>query len=281
MLQTGGDKVTEQEKLLHETLNVLKKEKLTPYIILVGSWAEYCYKDILSENYSPNIKTRDLDLIYMNIRTPGEKIDISSGLKDLGYETKQDLLSGVTKYSGKDLEIEFLTRLMGSGESPTNTIESLGIKSEGLRNLDILIDNTIIHNLQGIDVFIPKPEAYVVHKLVINKSRLPKEKREKDILSCKKIIDAIKDSPVRIASLNDIIASLSKKQRNLFVDTVKQYSIKIPNNEIRFEANSFSRNSSKITDELNLNFDKIVALKEQAESTQKSILDIQIENKEK
>lgn len=53
------------------------------YVILIGSWAEYVYKETgLLNNFIPNIKTLDLDFLLKNLKkpTPPKLIDIFMSL---------------------------------------------------------------------------------------------------------------------------------------------------------------------------------------------------------
>lgn len=59
-------------------------------------------------------------------------------------------------------------------------VNSLGVMAQGLRNMEILTDHTIVVNIKGFNVTVPKPAAYILHKLVINEERKPEYKQEKD-----------------------------------------------------------------------------------------------------
>lgn len=57
---------------------------------------------------------------------------------------------------------------------------NLGVNAQALRHMDITLRNSITVNLLGMNVTVPKPEAYIIHKMVINKDRKP-AKKAKDI----------------------------------------------------------------------------------------------------
>lgn len=96
-----------------------------------------------------------------------------------GISYKNDLLDGTTKIIDKaGLEIEFLIGKKGSGEDDTMKT-NMGITAQAFRHMDIISNNTIQIEYLGSEINVPKPEAYAIHKMVINKDR--KDKQEKDI----------------------------------------------------------------------------------------------------
>ncbi len=74
--------------------------------IIIGSWTEYLYPQLFETDFMPNIRTRDVDFFI-----------------------EEDLL-----------ELEFLTRVIGAGRKNQNNIKSLGMKAEGLREINFVPD---------------------------------------------------------------------------------------------------------------------------------------------
>jgi len=71
--------------------------------------------------------------MYRNISIPDEKIPLIAALTQNGYLYTEAPYSGVAKFYKEDLlELEFLTRVQGSGKESVYPIRSLDIKSEGL-----------------------------------------------------------------------------------------------------------------------------------------------------
>ena len=74
-----------QELVFWEIIDVFNKQGLLPHVMLVGSWAEYIYERSYLEGFTANLRTRDVDFLYRNIRRPAGRIDISQALKDKGF----------------------------------------------------------------------------------------------------------------------------------------------------------------------------------------------------
>ena len=108
----------EQQLAFWDTISVFDKEDLLPYVMLIGSWAEFLYPYYFQSDFKPNLRTRDVDFLYRNLKAPQErKIRIVPSLREKGFYYKEDSLSGVGKFIKEDLlEIEFITRVLGKGQ---------------------------------------------------------------------------------------------------------------------------------------------------------------------
>lgn len=60
----------DQELAFWETIKILDEKHVLPCVMVIGSWAEYIYSYYFESNYQPNIRTRDVDFLYPNIRKP-------------------------------------------------------------------------------------------------------------------------------------------------------------------------------------------------------------------
>ncbi len=201
-------------KLFQETLQVLHDKGILPHLILIGSWAEYIYETVLYDGYISYLKTQDMDFLVPNIARPTEKINLSEILADCGFIYDEERFSGVAKfYKNGLLELEFLATVKGSGEKTVYEIPSLGIKAEGLRYLDLLSEFSVTVNARGIPVRVPLPQAYLLHKLLINDQRKG-FKKEKDLQAVRNLLLYLKDYPEQLKVLQEIYEhKLSKKQR--------------------------------------------------------------------
>lgn len=168
-----------QERELVRFLRVLDEEGCLPHVILVGSWAELLYERCgLLEGFKPNIKTMDIDLLVRNLRRPVPEARLAAAAREKGYLVESDRLTGVTKiYSLEGLEIEFLIGKVDAGlEESLRT--NLGVTAQSLRHMEVLARSMVTVGYEGMRVNVPAPEAYAVHKMVVNAER--GRKREKD-----------------------------------------------------------------------------------------------------
>ena len=202
-----------QRETFHDVLAVLQQIGLLPHLMLIGSWAEYAYERNYFSNFEANLQTRDVDFLLKNLHLPKNMLNLKSALEAQDFIAVTDPLTEITKFfKGGTLELEFLARELGSGSSKPCHASGLGINVEGLRHMDLLLDNPIICKINGLDVIVPAPHAYILHKLLINKNRRP-EKRDKDIRSVIKLLEAVYQMPGELGFLRALFTSLPVKQR--------------------------------------------------------------------
>ena len=207
--------MTEQETAFWDVIEVFGKEDLLPYVMIIGSWAEHIFQQYLIPGFTANLFTRDVDVFYPNLRKPANrKINISESLKEKGFIYSENRLTGVGKFFKEGLlELEFLTRVLGIGQ-PVNKIPSLNIRAEGIRELNMLERYPLSIDCKGYRVIVPEPEAYILQKLVINPTRKPDEKREKDIMALRQLMKCVNKDRVQ-----EIYSELSKKEKRI-IDVV-------------------------------------------------------------
>lgn len=110
-----------------------------------------------------------------------KEIHIFDLLKDLGFVEEYMGSKGYIKLDHPDLAIEFLVPERGRGHDRPYLIPQLAINAQPLRFLDFLIDNTIKVKVEGIEIILPHPAAYALHKFIIFKRRKNIDKHDRDI----------------------------------------------------------------------------------------------------
>jgi len=217
---------TEQEKAFWDTIDIFDKQGLLPYIMVIGSWAEYIYMNYFKTGYESGMKTRDLDFLYRNIRRPDSKISIISELTQNGFIYSEDILTGVGKFYKEGLlEVEFLTKSVGKGSS-TMKIPSLGITAESLRTVNLLADFPLDLVSKSYTVTVPEPAAYVLQKLYTNPTRRA-DKAEKDIRAIKLLLPHIKLSKYNNTRLYQIYNALHKNHQKIIFETCEKNFIEL------------------------------------------------------
>lgn len=160
-------------------LRLLADNDLLKHVVVIGSWAEYLYAqaDVLPK-FEANLRTLDIDFLVRNLRCPVPQANIAALAREAGYIVEQDILTETTKiYTPGFMEIEFLILQQGAGD--TQTLKTnLGVNAQALRHLSVLKEFTITVHLFDMDIHIPQPAAYVLHKIAINTQR--NKKAEKD-----------------------------------------------------------------------------------------------------
>lgn len=169
----------EQVASFRRVLALIEKAGCHNYLILIGSWTEFVYREASVLNgFEPRIRTLDVDFLVRNLRRPIPPANLAAVARQAGFLVESDRLYGTTRFfDPSGLEVEFLIGKVGAGLEPALPT-NVGVTAQALRHLDILLHNTIQVHCLGYSVLVPMPEAYVLHKMVINGDR--KNKIEKD-----------------------------------------------------------------------------------------------------
>lgn len=131
-------------------LRVLDRQGCLPDVMVVGSWAEFLYREArLLNGFEPNLKTMDIDFLVRNMRKPQPPVNVLVAAREAGYVPDADYLDGTTKiYSDSGLEIEFLIGKKGAGrEAALKT--NIGVTAQALWHLDILSKHPVIVRWRG------------------------------------------------------------------------------------------------------------------------------------
>jgi hypothetical protein len=213
--------MSRQQTAFWDTIDVFNKEGLLPYVMLIGSWAEYIYQFYFKTDFTPNLKTRDVDFLYPNLSKPKEHgIKIIKSMESKGFIYAEDYMSGVGKFVKEDLlELEFITRALGRGQS-INEIPSLNIKAEGMREVNMLADYPLELDCNDFMITVPEPEAYILQKLFINPIRTPDYKKEKDIQSVRELMKHVNKNRIQ-----QIFNEMPTKTQKIVVEMKRKHFI--------------------------------------------------------
>ena len=214
----------EQEIEFWNIIETFKAEGLLPYVMIIGSWAEYIYQSHIESGFKANLRTTDVDFLYKNLLRPvGKKFDIIRALENKGFACKQNRTSGVTKFTKEDiLDIEFLIRVLGKGDPQHQKIPSLGIVGIGLRDVNMLEQYPLVVEARGCTLIIPEPEIYVLHKALISSKRLKAEKREKDLDSVRGLLPFVDKEHMK-----SMFDKLGKKQQKTIEENNKIFFLRL------------------------------------------------------
>lgn len=216
-----------QQKTFWETIEIFNQLGVLDYIIIIGSWAEYIYEKskYFDAPFLAYMRTTDMDILIKNKNRPNYRIDIISAFKKMDFDHETSF-SGITKLFKENLEIEFLTRELGAGQTEPYKIESFGIKAEGLRFMEYIIDYAIPIDIHNFLIWVPSPAAYTIHKIIINHKRVD-FKKEKDMIAVHNMITFIQRSEKDLQEIRKIYGKLPPKTKQRVDDTCKTYDITI------------------------------------------------------
>lgn len=211
------------------TIRVLDETSTLPYVMVIGSWAEFLYTYYFDSEYLPNIRTRDIDFLYPNIRKPAIPVQLERKMVEAGFTIARDTLTEVVKIFKEDmLEIEFITRQVGAGSKGYLDIPGIGIRGQSFRDVNILAQYPLLLSCNNYNINVPEPAVYTLQKMIINSHRIPASKRDKDIESVRNILPQIKQSDRDIKILNKVMSECTKKETNAIRFVCSKYSIELP-----------------------------------------------------
>ncbi|MCP3900982.1 MAG: hypothetical protein GY707_14855 [Desulfobacteraceae bacterium] len=215
----------EKYKLLSVVLKELQEKGVLDGLVIVGSWCQYYYK-ILFDNAPeiPLLRTMDVDFLVPNPSKFKNKVDVSGLLNQLGFDSDHDYIAGLVKYVHPDLEIQFLTPELGRTKDKPYEIKKLNINAEGLTYMKMLQDYKFKMNHNGVSVWLPTPEAFCLHKILISKKRKKLAKQEKDLMSAKNIGELCLEYETHRENLKAIYDHMPKKWQKTVVSILKQLS---------------------------------------------------------
>ena len=164
-------------------IKLLSDNGLLGHVIVIGSWAEYVYaQGGVLKGFEANLRTLDIDFLIRNMKRPTSPVSLTALARQAGYTVDVDTMYGTTKIYTPDLmEIEFLILQQGSGEQSTLKT-NLCVSAQALRHLAIVRDNTLTVNILDMDIIVPEPEAYVLHKIIINDQRGRKAEKDRNAI---------------------------------------------------------------------------------------------------
>ena len=159
------------------------------------------------------LKTLDIDFLVKNRRLPQPPVNLENLAIGEGFAVDNDALLGTTKIrTGSRLEIEFLINQKGAGTEPVYRT-ALGVTAQALRGLDLLLYETKTIDYLGAEITVPIPEAYIIHKTIINATRNNETKREKDRVSIHSIFPHLDKEKYSL-----LLDKATKKQRKAIDD---------------------------------------------------------------
>ena len=131
--------LTDQQQAFARVLDLVEEAGCLPHVILVGSWAEFAYREgKLLGGFDPSIRTMDVDFLVRNLRRPTPAASLVPLARERGFLVESDVMHGTTKlFDPSGLEVEFLIGKRGSGtEYALKT--NVGVTAQSLWHTDIL-----------------------------------------------------------------------------------------------------------------------------------------------
>ena len=215
----------EKYELLSAVLKQLQAKGVLDGLVIAGSWCQYYYRVVFDNAPEiPLLRTLDIDFLVPNPSKFKTNVDVSQLLNQLGFDSDFDYHTGLVKYVHPDLEIQFLTPALGRAKDTPCEIKQLNINAESLTYMKMLQDHKFSMTHDGITLWLPQPEAYALHKILISPKRKDPAKREKDLMAAKSIGELCLAYETRRQRLMAIYADLPKKWQRTISAVLEQLS---------------------------------------------------------
>lgn len=199
---------------------LLQQQGLLEHLIVAGSWCIYFYKFYYNRKQPiATLRTRDVDFFIPSPRSIKIEVDLPELLEHLGFIIDFQGRAGYIRFVHPDLFIEFLVPERGRAADKPYPLKQLKINAQALRFLDILQIRTVEVNIKDIQLTLPHPSCFVLHKVIIYKRRPKEEKRERDIEQIKRMLSFIQKQN-ELDSLTEIYSQLHKKWQKTIVSNL-------------------------------------------------------------
>lgn len=205
-------------------------------IELIGSWCFQLYQRHLGAKSFP-LRTQDIDFLIPHPYRGREHKGFINQLEQLGFTCDFDN-DGSLYLWNSELKIEFIIPQKGRGIERTIKIKELGISAIPLRYVSILLDNPITVKEGDINILIPNPVNFCIHKLIIASRRKKIEKSLKDLQQAistsvitdsqemKKVFDSL---PKKWKQAILLMLERAKEELPLLIDDIENLELTLQN----------------------------------------------------
>ncbi|MEK7850029.1 MAG: GSU2403 family nucleotidyltransferase fold protein [Candidatus Omnitrophota bacterium] len=146
---------------------------------LIGSWCFQLYVKHLGAKSFP-LRTQDIDFLIPNPFKGKEHSDLIEQLEELGFRTAFNSDGSLYLWNA-ELKIEFITPETGRGVDKAIKINKLGLNAIPLRFAGFLLDKPVSVVDGQLEICLPNPANFCLHKLIIASRRKNISKSLKDI----------------------------------------------------------------------------------------------------
>lgn len=210
-----------QYDLCASVLNRLDDAGILNSVVVVGSWCVLFYERYFNlPEYRATIRTRDLDIAIPVPPHFHRKVDIGEMLEPLGFVADFKGSDGYIRFLHPELIVEFLVPERGRGTSTPLDVPKLGINAQRLRFLDLLLTETITVPFRSVNVRLPHPIRFALHKLLIS-GRRQSDKAERDREQAVTVMRAI-ETTGDTARLRSVFSGLPPKWQAQIIGTLRK-----------------------------------------------------------
>jgi hypothetical protein len=215
-----------QADLLFKVLKIMNREGVLKHLIVAGSWCLYFYKFYYNKQQPiVSLRTRDVDFVVPKPSSIKKDINLPELLKGLGFVIDHRGEQGYIRLVHPAIFIEFLVPEKGKGIEKAFPLPKLGLNAQALRYLDVLYFKTIILQVRDVEVTLPHPACFLLHKIIVSRRRSNKDKRLKDVEQIERMFDFMKTEK-EIRSLREMFTICHPKWQKTIIDNLRFFDKK-------------------------------------------------------
>lgn len=216
--------------IVKKILKIFDENKLWDEgVELIGSWCFNLYQKHFNVKSFP-LKTLDIDFLIPFPYKAKRKVDLIDLLEPLGFKTSFNSDGSIYLWSS-ELKIEFIAPERGKGGDKAKDIKNLSIRAIPLRFMDMLLEDPVRVEEEGVQISIPNPAAFAIHKLLIAKRRKNPAKRQKDLEQALLVLEALD-----LETIKNIYKDLPKPWKKSILDILLASKNLLPLNKATIES---------------------------------------------
>jgi hypothetical protein len=218
--------MSDQSELLYRILKRFEEEQILGNVMIVGSWCMFFYKHHYEKGeILPPLRTRDVEFDVNLLRRARGGVSVVKLLQELGFISDMKG-SGFTTLSSPELIVEFLVPEKGKGSADPLIIKAFELNAQPIRYLNLLEEQVITISYRDLEVLVPHPAWFAIHKLIISQRRPEKQKNksDNDIIQALSVWDML-DEMGESSTVKGVIEKLPKGWLSLLKQALeKAYS---------------------------------------------------------
>ena len=212
-----------QFEILLQVLRRFQEADVLKDLMLIGSWCLQFYRYYFEKpERLPAFRTLDVDFLIPHAGKIKTEVNIPEILKQEGFVPSFNRSNDIVKYDHQELRVEFLVPELGKG-GRAREIKSLHVKAVPLRYLNLLMDYPLMLKHEGLEVRVPEPAVFALHKLIVSSRRLKAEKSAKDLEAAVGILDFLWDRPREIEKIKRILKGMPPSWRKLIASVADKH----------------------------------------------------------
>jgi hypothetical protein len=218
----SGQRAENVDKYLADILRVFHNHNLFHEgVELIGSWCFKLYQKHLGVKEYP-LRTIDIDFLVPIPYRGAKHENFVKELEEIGFRCGFNT-DGSMYFWNSELKIEFIVPEKGRGAAGIVHIRELGLKAIPLRFVNLLLDNPIFVSEDNMEILLPNPVNFCLHKLLIASRRKSLDKNLKDIEQALYTSAMISDYVV-----SKLFDSLPKSWRQKILITLEHARTELP-----------------------------------------------------